>query len=247
MITVAVGNVDLRDGIRHSRRVLGDLYFGCGSAAEEAPLWRAMLNRKLTKIIYWPFALPSHMIPYADKWLRSHLTALGAGYALETWQSLDQHQPAELKLGDVELLFVGGGNTFRLLDHVRRHDFLEPVREYWRAGGDYYGGSAGAVLACDSVEIAAGLDPNEPGLQDLAALGLLSGAAVLPHFTDEQLTEAGRFAAEHSTVVLGLPESTGLRCGAGRATVVGAGQLSRVSVETVERFRPGDVLDLDAG
>lgn len=225
----------------------GMLYLGCGSAAEEADLWRSMMHRATTRIVYWPFALPADLARSADGWLRANLDALGIGYQVDTWQTLADHGPADLDPESVDLLFVGGGNTFVLLDQVRRYGFVEPVRNFWRAGGDYYGGSAGAVLACDSVEIAAGLDPNEPGLQDLAALGLLSGAAVLPHFTDGQLAEAGRFAAQHSTVVLGLPESTGLRCGAGRATVVGAGQLSRVSVETVERFRPGDVLDLDAG
>ncbi|MBO0813246.1 MAG: Type 1 glutamine amidotransferase-like domain-containing protein [Microlunatus sp.] len=197
--------------------------------------------------MYWPFALPAEMARSADSWLRGSLDALGISYRLDTWQHLADHGPPDLDPESVDLLFVGGGNTFGLLDQVRRHGFIEPVRRFWRAGGDYYGGSAGAVLACESIEIAAGLDPNEPGLKDLAALGLLSGAAVLPHFTDEQLAEAGRWAAQHSTVVLGLPDSIGLRCGAGRATVVGAGHLSRVSPETVERFAPGDVLDLDVG
>jgi len=40
------------------------------------------------------------------------------------------------------LLFVGGGNTFRLLDLAPRSGLLEPVRHFVAAGRDYHGGSA---------------------------------------------------------------------------------------------------------
>lgn len=115
----------------------GTLYFGCGSAVEEAPLWRLMLQRRTTRIVYWPLALPPAMAASADQWLRSHLNTLGVNCQLDTWSDLDKHQPSELNRHDVDLLFVGGGNTFRLLDAVRGHRFLEPVRDFWRDGGDY--------------------------------------------------------------------------------------------------------------
>jgi predicted AAA+ superfamily ATPase len=35
----------------------GDLWFGCGSAAEGRTLWREMLSRREARIVYWPFAL----------------------------------------------------------------------------------------------------------------------------------------------------------------------------------------------
>lgn len=222
----------------------GSLYLGCGSAEDEAPLWRSMLHRPSTRIVYWPFALPPTMISSADQWLRAGLDALGVTYQLDTWTRLDHHRPSELTRHTVDLLFVGGGNTFRLLDVVRTCGFVEPVREFWQDGGDYYGGSAGAVLACETIEIAVGHDPNEGGLQDLAALGLVTGVAILPHFTDPQVGASRLWASEHVTEVLGLPESVGLRCVGGRATVLGAGQLSRISADALEHVQPGESFDL---
>lgn len=218
----------------------GNLYFGCGRAAEEAPLWRAMLRRPTTRIVYWPFALPPELLSSADNWLRGNLDSLGASYELDTWQSLAHHDPSELTVRAVDLLFVGGGNTFLLLEMVQRHEFLEPVRGFWQSGGDYYGGSAGAILACESIGIAAGHDLNEPGLDNLTGLGLIAGVAILPHYTEPQLAEASKWAVDNECVVLGLPESVGLRCNEGSATAIGEGHVSRITAKAVELLPVGE-------
>lgn len=215
------------------------MWLGCGSALDERPLWQAMLRRPRTRIVYWPFALTSTMLASADGWLRGNLDPLGVDYELQTWPDLDQHSPSELSTQSTDLLFVGGGNTFILLDHVRRHGFIEPVRDFWHSGGDYYGGSAGAVLACENIAIADGHDPNEPGLTDLAALALLPDVAVLPHFTDDQATAAAQWSTTHGVPVLGLPETTGLHCHDGIANVIGAGRVSRISESAVDHVVAG--------
>lgn len=203
-----------------------------------------MFHRPTTRIVYWPFALSAEMSASADQWLRNNLDLLGVSYLLTTWQTLGDHDPSELDTARVDLLFVGGGNTFRLLDQVRRYGFVDPVRRFWNAGGDYYGGSAGAVLACESIEIADGHDHNEPGLRDLTGLGLLPGIAVLPHFTEDQLADALYWAADRRNVVFGLPEAVGLRCVDGQAEVVGAGRLTRIRGGVVERFAAGTRIDV---
>ncbi|WP_168217718.1 Type 1 glutamine amidotransferase-like domain-containing protein [Occultella kanbiaonis] len=218
----------------------GTVWLGCGSALDEEPLWRSILDRPRTRILYWPFALPREMLPSADGWLRGNLDRLGVDYELVTWQGLAQHAPSELCPGSTDLLFVGGGNTFRLLDEVRSHGFTRPIREFWRDGGDYYGGSAGAVLACESIAIAEGNDANEPGLSDLTGLALIAGVAVLPHFTDAQHASASHWSSTHDTTVIGLPETMGVRCSAGIATALGAGTVRRFAGDVVDEFAPGD-------
>jgi cyanophycinase-like exopeptidase len=113
--------------------------------------------------------------------------------------------------------------------------------QWIRAGGDYYGGSAGAVLACDTIDIAGGLDPNECGLDNLRSLGLLPGVAILPHFVEQQLDTARDWAIDHGTPVWGLPESIGLQHNDDTVTVFGSGRLIVIDVDGVERTaRPGD-------
>jgi len=232
-VAPVVGSVD------SVNRVAGHLWFGCGRAVDERPLWREMLGRRfVTRIVYWPFALPAAMLAGADEWLRGAWDVLGVRYDLQTWTGLEGRSPTELSVENVDLLFVGGGNTFRLLDTVRAGGFLDPAREFWRSGGDYYGGSAGAILACEDIRVAKGVDPNDLGLTDLTGLGLLVGVQVLPHYTDDQYEDALRRAV--TGTVIAVPESIGLHCAGGVATVLGAGELSLFERGQVTRFTPGE-------
>ena len=224
--------------------VVGDLYLGCGRAIDESELWRKMLHRPVTRITYWPIALPIPLAREAQAWLRSNLDALGVKYELDVWQDLQQHRPDELSLARTDLLFVGGGNTFQLLDAVQRGRFNDAVRDFVSSGGDYYGGSAGAVLACESVAIADGHDPNDVGLNDLTGLGLLSGVAVLPHFTHDQLDQAHNWSRTNQVTVLALPETIGLYCHESTALVTGTAALVEISVDVVREHAPGQRLDL---
>jgi dipeptidase E len=165
--------------------------------------------------------LPESTVTEADVWLRDGLDQVGVAYTLETWSRLEDRSASDLDR--VDLLFVGGGNTFRLLDQVGRAGFLDPVRHFVADGGDYYGGSAGAVLACDDIAIAEGHDPNDVGLSHLTALGLLHGVSVLPHFTESQLESARRWNIRHRRTLIGLPENAGLRLNNRMVTVVGDG------------------------
>jgi dipeptidase E len=188
-------------------RVTGTIYLGGGGgAAHEEALWRAMLRDK-TRVVYWPFALPRERVEEAANWLVGALKDLDLAAKVETWTDLRDHAVPEL--ASAELLFVGGGNTFHLLDHVRSHGFLSAVRGFVADGGDYYGGSAGAILACADIGIAAGYDENDIGLTDLTALGLVSGFAVLPHFAEGQLAGAQAWSKERRKIVLGIPERSG--------------------------------------
>jgi dipeptidase E len=157
---------------------------------------------------------------------------------VEVWAQLQEHSPAELASAD--LLFVGGGNTFRLLDQVRRHRFVTAVRDYVAAGGAYYGGSAGAVLAGTDVTIARGLDDNEVGLTDLSALGLVPEFTVLPHFTRDQEAFARAWCGEHRRVVLGVPERAGLVAESGTVQVLGTEAVWQFTEAGVSEHAPGE-------
>lgn len=106
---------------------------GGGDSIDEAPLWRVMLKGK-RRVLYWPFALPPARIGEIEGWLAGAFAGLGVDTELETWTDLAQHHPDEM--GDVDLLFVGGGNTFRLLDRVRSAGFEQAVRDFVARGGD---------------------------------------------------------------------------------------------------------------
>ncbi|MFW5946853.1 MAG: dipeptidase PepE, partial [Gemmatimonadota bacterium] len=71
-----------------------------------------------------------------------------------------------------EAVFVGGGNTFRLLKAVRERGLVEPVRRRVAAGElAYLGSSAGTNLACPTIRTSNDMPIVEP--DRFEAFGLL--------------------------------------------------------------------------
>ena len=179
---------------------------GGGSVDDESALWDefAMDGQR---VLYWPMALPTHEHAFAQKWLLESL-ALRGSFDLVMWSSLAERKPEELPTFD--LLFIGGGNTYALLDEVQRHQFLEPVRRFVANGGALYGGSAGAVLTGADISTAEPFDPNDVGIKDTAALNLLSGASLLPHYELRHAEWLRRYVAKNSVTVIAIPEHCGV-------------------------------------
>ena len=220
----------------------GTVYLGGGGSAEqEAAVWSVMLQGH-PRVLYWPFALEEPTLAGAGSWLRGAVASHAADLSLTTWTSLEAHQPAEL--AEHDLLLVGGGNTFRLLHQVRAHGFLEPVRRFVAQGGDFYGGSAGAILACDSIAIAAVYDDNDDGLTDLAGLGLVSGVALLPHAAPSKHALARHWSAEHGVPVVAVPETSGLVVVGHSVTVAGPDPVWRITAGESRRLEAGATVRL---
>lgn len=90
-------------------------------------------------------------------------------------------------LDNVDVIFVGGGNTFYLLDEANKSGFSELVPDYVNRGVIYVGGSAGSYIACPTIEAAGWLesDPNVVNLKDLTAMNLVP-YIIKAHFEPEK-------------------------------------------------------------
>jgi len=88
----------------------------------------------------------------------------------------------DFSFDDVDAVYVGGGNTFRILGDLRRSGMDLELAARVRAGLPYIGLSAGSVIVGPDIEPAALLDdPAEaPELGSTAGLGLID-QVVIPH------------------------------------------------------------------
>jgi dipeptidase E len=117
-----------------------------------------------------------------------------------------------------EAVFVGGGNTFRLLDTLQRTGLLDAIRRQARAGAPYLGASAGTNIAAPTIKTTNDMPIVQP--ESFDALGLVP-FQINPHYVDpdpssrhmgetreERLRE---FLEENDAVVVGLREGAWLR------------------------------------
>jgi dipeptidase E len=121
-------------------------------------------------------------------------------------------------LDRADAIFVGGGNTFRLLKTLYERSLLDPIRERVRAGLPYLGSSAGTVIAAPTMKTTNDMPIVEP--PSFAALGLVT-FQINPHYLDPdpQSTHKGEtredrireFLEENDTPVVGLREGSILR------------------------------------
>ena len=87
----------------------------------------------------------------------------------------------------VSACYVTEGNTFEVLDYMRRRGLTDYVKDCVEKGGIYIGSSAGALIASKDIAPAADFDSNFCEMRDFEALDLLDGTVVIPHYTYRQL------------------------------------------------------------
>jgi len=85
-------------------------------------------------------------------------------------------------LSQYDGIYVGGGNTFKLLKVFRDSGFDELLKTYIDNGGIYYGGSAGAIIMGKTIDTATAFDHNDIALGDLSGLNLANGFSIWPHY-----------------------------------------------------------------
>jgi dipeptidase E len=170
------------------------------------------------------------------------------GYTLDSIHTAGDPQQAVI---NAEAIFVGGGNTFRLLKAFYDADVLKPIRQRVEEGMPYVGSSAGSNVAGPTIKTTKDMPIVQPPSFD--ALGLVP-FQISPHFLDpdSNSTHMGetqeerilQFLEENDTPVAGLREGAMVWAQNDSYILKGSSgaRIFRKGVEPVERL-PGDRLD----
>ena len=119
---------------------------GSGYLDHCAPAIEQFLRPDVSRVLFVPYAL-SDRDAYAA---RAQERFARMGFELESIHKA-AGRPAEA-VERAEAIFIGGGNTFRLLDALWRDELIEPIRRRVRAGLPYIGSSAGSNVACATIK-----------------------------------------------------------------------------------------------
>jgi len=193
---------------------------GCGYLDHvEADIYETLEG--VERVVFVPFALydrDAYALKAAQRLDRM-------GFALD---SIHLSQSPREMMEDARAIFIGGGNTFRLLKALYDYDLLSVIRRRVEQGVPFIGSSAGSIVACPSLKTTKDMPVVQPSSFD--ALHLVS-FQISPHYLDPgpNSTHMGetqedrimQFLEENDSPVVGLREGTLLRVRYGSITLGG--------------------------
>jgi dipeptidase E len=92
----------------------------------------------------------------------------------------------DLDLSAFDVLYMAGGNTFHIMDKIKKLGLFEKIKEIVNNGKIYFGVSAGSIMAGPNIGIASPWDENDINLTDYTGFNFVN-FAVSPHYTEEEI------------------------------------------------------------
>ena len=210
--------------VRDNKRVLlisNSTLYGSGYLDHAESEIRDFLG-DVGRVLFVPYALYDRDAYSSNA--RDRFKALG--YELD---SIHTTPNARQAVNDAEAIFIGGGNTFRLLKSLYDFDLIDSIRRRVDEGMPYVGSSAGSNVAGPTIRTTKDMPIVEPPSFD--ALRLVS-FQISPHFLDPdpKSTHMGetqeerilQFLEENEATVMGLREGAMVRSQFGSSVLKGS-------------------------
>ena len=86
----------------------------------------------------------------------------------------------QLDINNYDVLYMMGGNTFYLLDMIRKYEFDKIINRFINNNKIYIGSSAGSEILGSSISPAIGYDENNVNMTDFTGLKIVDGL-IVPH------------------------------------------------------------------
>lgn len=136
------------------------------------------------KVLYIPVAMDK--FPYEDclKWFTQTYKQYGITN-IDMYTDLSKN----INLNEYKGIFIGGGNTFKLLNEIKKFRFDIKLKEYLNNDGFVYGGSAGAIIFGSSIDTASYADENYIDLKDLTGINILNNKKIWCHYNPKDHKE----------------------------------------------------------
>lgn len=186
----------------------------------EAAIQQHFENR--SQIVFVPYALADHD-GYEDL-VQKRFAQMGLPI-----QSLHHASDPVQTVKDADGIFIGGGNSFRLLKTLYDLELVAPIQEFVSEGKPYMGSSAGTNMSCPTIRTTNDMPIVEPPSFD--ALNLVP-FQINPHFLDadpgsthkgetreQRLTE---YLEENTRPVVAIREGSWLTVDENKCTLNGA-------------------------
>lgn len=193
---------------------MGKLILAGGGDAQQT----LSIDKEFVKIIntdkplfYIPIAMDTNSTSYEScfDWINSVFNPLGIDN-ITMWTENELKNKIVRDLEQFSAVYIGGGNTFSLLNDFNGTFFTNILKEYIENEGIVYGGSAGAIIFGEDIRTCSHMDSNDVGLKKLNGLRLVENYSIWCHYKVENDTLISNYVRQYKNPVISLPEETAL-------------------------------------
>jgi len=158
---------------------------------------------KSKPILYIPLAMESTMYKSCYNWFKNEINS----YNFDKFEMVKSSlELSKLDLNNYSALFIGGGNTYKLLSELKENDNINKIKKYLLNGGIVYGGSAGAIIFGKDIDGCKLMD--EKNDVNTEGLNFINNYSLLCHFNNNNLKLNKKYLTTYSikNKLLFLPE-----------------------------------------
>jgi len=188
-------------------------------------------------LLYIPIAMDESNYKDCYNWITKALKSLKfRPERIVMWTELESKRYKDLR--NFGAIYIGGGNTFRLLHILRKTRFDKVLIKYAGNNGLIYGGSAGAIILGKDIMTSANMDKNDVNLKNTRGLDLINGHSIWCHYHENDDNKVLDYIKQYKVPVIALRERTGILVTSDRLKVVGFESLVIFSRNKKLMFHP---------
>lgn len=134
-------------------------------------------------LLYIPLAMDYTEYDRCYEWITEELRALNI-CKIDMVRSARELE--EKNLNEYCAIFIGGGNTYKLLFELKLSGSFDKIKDFIFNDGIVFGGSAGAIIMGHDISSCECDDENKVGLINTKGIDVLNGISVLCHYTNRE-------------------------------------------------------------
>lgn len=162
------------------------LFLNGGGCGKQTILTYKEINKIIDHnkpVLYVPLAMDETDHPYDScyEWIKAEISSIDIPN-IEMVRSFEEL--ADKDFNNYSLIYIGGGNTYKLLNGIKTTHTYDKLKEYIQNDGIVYGSSAGAVIFGKDINIIEVMDNNDIGIKDTSGFDYLNGISLFVHYTN---------------------------------------------------------------
>lgn len=177
------------------------------------------LLKNNAKILYIPIALNRDRVGFEAcyDWFSNIISSHNGEKEIDFSMILEKDKIPDLE--NYDSVYIGGGNTYKLLDFIIRNNVGQKIVDFIEKGGIVYGGSAGAIVLGKDIRTAE--EENDNNYSYFRGLNLLGGQSVICHYEETLDEKIFKSAQKIHSRIIALPENSGIIIGGDVIEIVG--------------------------